>query len=627
MGLNHGWRGKAPSDMRARPSVRTWLTALIIGVLLPPLVFSGFLVIRSAGHEQETMMDEARGRTRMAAAAVERELLSLRLRLLMLAGGLSLQTSDLGDFHAQAQEAFGDMMVVLSSAEGREIVNTAVAYGEPLSSHADLAVIRHVAETRQPRVSNMTWDPLTHRPLLTINVPVTRDSRLVYVLSLDIAATVPRMLSQLDLPAEWVAAVFDRQGRMIGRTRDPDRFVGTLARPDFIRHVQSENEGWFEGASREGVPLFSAFAHTRMGGWTVNIGIPRDLLLAPVRRSTWNLLWLGALSVAAATALAVFIGRRIAAPIIGLVPVARAVGQGEPPASWRASLHEADMVARSLFEAGTRLQRFAAAQRTAIGSLRQSEQRYRALADDLARVDAERTALLNRAVAAEENERKRIARELHDSLAQYLTALHLGLEKLGQSHTDTARREARDGLKSLLDALGQAVSRLAWDLRPVALDELGLHSAVDHYLEEWAERAGLRVDAAITLGGRVLPPVIETTLFRVLQEATTNVLRHARASRVGVILEATRDEARLIVEDVGQGFPAPGLSPAGLPPLGDEHATPAPRQLGLLGIRERLALVHGTLYVESLPGQGTTLFIRVPLSPEQQPPCAAPLHE
>lgn len=88
------------------------------------------------------------------------------------------------------------------------------------------------------------------------------------------------------------------------------------------------------------------------------------------------------------------------------------------------------------------------------------------------------------------------------------------------------------------------MNRLAWDLPPVALDELGLHSAVDHYLEEWAEWAGLHVDAAITLGGCVLPPVIETTLFRVLREATTNVLRHARASRVGVILEATRDEAR-----------------------------------------------------------------------------------
>jgi signal transduction histidine kinase len=223
------------------------------------------------------------------------------------------------------------------------------------------------------------------------------------------------------------------------------------------------------------------------------------------------------------------------------------------------------------------------------------------LAEDLAQVDAERTALVSRVVVAQENERMRIARELHDSLAQYLAALRLKIDTIGQS--DAPRREVLNELRSLIGELGRAVNRMAWELRPVALEELGLHRAVDNYLEEWAEMAHLRVDLQIDLGGRTLPPAVETTLFRVLQEATTNVLRHAEATRVGVILEIRGDLVRLIVEDNGKGFPT------------DDQQLPflAGRRLGLLGMRERLALVHGALDVESSPGSGTTLFAGIPL--------------
>jgi len=144
---------------------------------------------------------------------------------------------------------------------------------------------------------------------------------------------------------------------------------------------------------------------------------------------------------------------------------------------------------------------------------------------------------------------------------------------------------------------------MAWELRPVALDDLGLHTAVDHYLEEWAELSHLQVDVEIDLGGRAVPPAVETTLFRVLQEATTNVLRHANATRIGVILEITGDTVRLIVEDNGKGFPV------------QDHKSPfaATRRFGLHGMRERLALVHGQLDVESSPASGTTLFVSIPL--------------
>jgi two-component system, chemotaxis family, sensor kinase Cph1 len=208
---------------------------------------------------------------------------------------------------------------------------------------------------------------------------------------------------------------------------------------------------------------------------------------------------------------------------------------------------------------------------------------------------------LTRVVVAQEHERQRIARELHDSLAQYLTAIRLKLDTLGRS--GAPMDEVLNELRSMIGELGSAVHRMAWELRPVALDQLGLHSAVDHYLEEWAEMAHLQVDVQIDLGGQTLPPAVEATLFRVLQEATTNVLRHADATRVGVILEVKGEIVQLIVEDNGKGFPV------------DDGKWPfaTTRKFGLHGMRERLALVHGKLDVESSPQIGTTLFVSIPL--------------
>ncbi len=576
--------------MRAPRSVHTYLVGLIVGVLLPLLGFSGFVVIRAAEHEQAATAMLARNRTRLATAAIEEELGALRSRLFLLAGTLSLQTSDLNEFHARAKEAFDPMTVVLSDASGEEIVNTSQPYGQPLPTNPDLDTLRYVARTRLPRVAGLSRDPITGRPAVTISVPVMRDSQLVYILSLDISSTLPRILAALDLPEGWIAAIFDRNGYMIGRSRDPDRYIGQKAFPAFLSYMRSENEGMVPGMSREGTPMFSAFAHSKLGDWTVNAGMPRDVLLGPVRQTTFLLILLGGGTVAVAVTLAVLIARRIATPVVGLVPIAEAVGRGELVSPRRTGLIEADTVALALCGAGERLRQAATEQASVNSALSQSEQKFRTLAEDLARIDEERTALVNGVVVAQEDERKRIARELHDSLAQYLTALRLKLDTLCEA--GPSRPMVLEELRSLIARLGEAVNRLAWELRPVALDELGLEQAVSHYLEEWGELAQLPVDLEVKLDGKALPPAVETTLLRVLQEATTNVLRHAEATRVGVLLEARGDQIRLIVEDDGKGFPAA----AGKSPF------TASRRFGLFGMRERLALVHGTLDVEFEPG-------------------------
>jgi signal transduction histidine kinase len=219
-------------------------------------------------------------------------------------------------------------------------------------------------------------------------------------------------------------------------------------------------------------------------------------------------------------------------------------------------------------------------------------------------VEAELSQVLRRTVVDQENERQRIARELHDSLGQHLTIMQLDLDEIARR--SGSAEEVRSGvsrLKELASSVGHEINRLAWEIRPTTLDDLGLQTAVQQFLEEWSERSGLKFDLHLMLDNRRLSPEVETTLYRVLQEAITNVVKHAEATKIGVILEATAREVRLIVEDNGKGFNWDGA---------DDHISPTAR-LGLLGIRERLALIKGHLEIESGHGSGTTLIVHAPL--------------
>ncbi len=221
------------------------------------------------------------------------------------------------------------------------------------------------------------------------------------------------------------------------------------------------------------------------------------------------------------------------------------------------------------------------------------------------RAEEMRTELLRRLVSAQEDERRRISRELHDQLGQHLTAMMLTVESLKSA----GRWEPPTGdlfrqLEELGDTMAREVKTLAWELRPTALDDLGLQTALTNYVEAWSERARVPLDFQCALPDeRRLPPHVETALYRIVQEALTNVLKHARARRVSLILGLRGDDAFAVVEDDGEGFNVETLP-------GDAASG---RRLGLLGMRERVALVRGTINIESAPGAGTTVFVRAPV--------------
>ena len=238
--------------------------------------------------------------------------------------------------------------------------------------------------------------------------------------------------------------------------------------------------------------------------------------------------------------------------------------------------------------------------------------RERGLAEDRAREVVERRlaearikALLERLVTAQEEERRRIARNLHDHLGQQLTALRLALDAIAND------RSASEGLRSQIAAAETIVSKidrdvdlLAWDLRPAALDDMGLGAALSDLLQQWT--AVTRVAAEFhqpAASDLRLPAEIESNIYRIVQEALNNVAKHAGATHVSLLIERRGDEAAVIIEDNGRGF--------------DPDKVLASREraamMGLLGMRERAALIDGEVQIESQPGQGTTVFVRIPI--------------
>ena len=224
---------------------------------------------------------------------------------------------------------------------------------------------------------------------------------------------------------------------------------------------------------------------------------------------------------------------------------------------------------------------------------------------DRQRAEEERVALLRRIVTTQEEERSRIARDMHDQLGQQLTALRLRIATLEES--DSISPRMAEGIRELQKSaarLDSEVGFLAWELRPAALDDLGFVAATRNFVAEWSRHYGIPAELhAGNIEGRRLKSDIETNLYRIVQEALNNVYKHAAATSVNIVVEKRKDEIIMVIEDDGKGFDFNESKPSG----------ESGRGLGLIGMHERAALIGATVEIESAPGNGTTIFVRVPV--------------
>jgi signal transduction histidine kinase len=214
-----------------------------------------------------------------------------------------------------------------------------------------------------------------------------------------------------------------------------------------------------------------------------------------------------------------------------------------------------------------------------------------------------RSQLVAQVLSAQEDERKRIARELHDDTSQSLTSLLVELKAAEKTCNSPAVQERLTALRALAHKTLEDVHNIAMELRPNVLDDLGLSAALEKYALEYAAKTGIKVDLQISEAARRRWPAdIETATYRITQEAIANATRHGEAKNLSIVVSFEEGNLSIIVEDDGKGFD-----------LEEAMARSPEQRLGLFGMYERASLIGGRLEIESTPGQGTGIFLEVPI--------------
>ena len=226
------------------------------------------------------------------------------------------------------------------------------------------------------------------------------------------------------------------------------------------------------------------------------------------------------------------------------------------------------------------------------------------MVEELQAKETVRQELLKKVISAQEDERKRISRELHDEASQSLTSLILGLKYLSELDDHEKSPAMAADLKELASSTLKEVHRIAVELRPTVLDDMGLVPAIERFVKFFKRQYRLDVDfhAQNRIESR-LPNEIEITLYRIVQEALTNVAKYAEACNASIVLEIKPDYVNLIIEDDGKGFDVDQVLKSS---ASDSH-------LGIAGMQERTSLLGGEFTIESSPDQGTTVYARIPM--------------
>ncbi|MBE7198815.1 MAG: PAS domain-containing protein, partial [Parafilimonas terrae] len=517
---------------------------------------------------------------------------------------------------------------------------------------------------------------ISGKRLVALRVPVVRDDTLRYVLSVGLATNaVSSILRDAGAPEGWVGTIVDADGNTIARTRAEEEELGHPANAALQAAIRRAPQGFYTASTLEGSNVEVVYRTLKdTGGWSVHFGLPAATLNGPVSRSYLVLGGGSLVSIGLGLALVGLVGRdmaqrrageqarfslalrsseeqgavaveaaelgtlrwdTVAGRVTGSARAAQLLGWDASGSRGKESATDVEEILevihvddrerltdalRQSLSAGTPLDvefRILNGGRDArwirmTGRVPQLHKEtpagliYGVVSDiePRKRAEAERLSLLRRLGEAQENEQRRIARELHDQVGQTVTGLSLGLKGLERLIAGYAEDEAHrhvQWLQSLAGEIGRDIHRAAVDLRPTALDDLGLREALANLLRQWTLRHDIRSDFQV-LGESVrLPAAVETAIYRIVQEALTNVLKHARATTVSVSVEQRAEEVRVIIEDDGAGF--------------DSEAEPTPAakpRLGLSGIRERLSLLRGSLSLETSPGSGTTLYVRIP---------------
>jgi PAS domain S-box-containing protein len=345
----------------SRISLRGRLLLLVAASTLPLLASGLYLQYLEYRKEVAATGRQIVDLARSMAGQVEQELQKRVTALQVLAQSRRLQLDDPSGFRERAEsfarELFPGESVLLVGSDGQLLLSTQTPPGQPLPVRPNFESARQAFATGEPAISNLFYGQLTGRYVVAVDVPV-KDSAGTIVAVVSISPpvdTFAEILRQQKLPASWVAAVFDRKGIIIARTRNPEQFVGHEATKAFLDPLLKQAEGVVDSVSREGVPVLSAFSHGKEFGWSVGIGVPKSDLTAPAIDTAVRTLGVSAGLLLTGVALAFVLARQILGPIDRL---RRLAVEGAPgPVHLPTGLSETDEVAKALQHAEERRRR------------------------------------------------------------------------------------------------------------------------------------------------------------------------------------------------------------------------------------------------------------------------------
>jgi len=550
---------------RAPLSIRWWLSGLVAGVVVPLLLLVSWLYLSQVKQEELKARTLALGLARGAS----RRLRVLRSDSLLLLARMATRPAIRNLDHAPCDSLFAivdffpqyanlflfdnsDTLICSANAQGddQHISQEAVGWIQ-----SELKGGRLVAGTPILRPIGARW-------VSVISAPVVVDGAKRGTLVL---LQLPDLFGRESLPPGTVMTILDRNGVVLFRSDAPQVWSGKNVRATGVARITlRDKEGIAEAIGLDGVSREYGFTSIPELGWTMYVGIPTDVVMRPVRDTLWRGVEAGLVIVAILLIIAFMVARSIQRPIASLV-------------------NATDRAARGTFDSVTTIE---------------DPREIATLALSFNRMIDSRKALSDRLMVVQEEERSRIARELHDDLGQSLTALKMDVGGLLRKIPEgDGTSKISDRILRTIDSTVTAVQRISSELRPSILDDLGLAAAIDTEAQLFEQRTGIECEVS-------LPPDLQldgitaTAIYRIIQEALTNVARHSNATRVELRLRARGDEILLEIRDDGRG-------------ISDGEAAD-PKSLGIIGIRERAALVGGTVLIEGVAERGTIVSVKMP---------------
>ncbi|WP_370459150.1 ATP-binding protein [Aggregicoccus sp. 17bor-14] len=600
--------------------LRLHLLRLVVGVLLPAVAFAGLLVFQLAGAERAAVERRVQGSARALTEAFDREMSGSIRTLQALAQSSHLERGELEAFHAECQRVLRTQptwrSVALATPDARTLAHTAAAWGEPMPPVVERESFERAVAAGAPLVGSLARGPKSGLAF-PIRVPVLHEGRVRFVLT---AVVTPETLTdvasrQVDANVEWTRTLVDLHGTVAARTRDPQRYVGHPASPQFLQNTRQGREGVYAGTSLDGEPVYVAYSRASPSGWTAAVVVPRAVMEGPLRNSLLALGGLGLSLLVLSGAAAWLISRRLERSLLGAAAAAEALAQGSAPVLGRTRVLEVQRLGAALQHSARLLEQ------------RERERDAHLQAAEAARAEAVAATQAKDAFLA------MLGHELRNPLAPIVSSLEaLRLRGLGGSpEHEVISRQLRHVVRMVDDLLDVARIRRGQLSLSMHKQPLELASAVAKACESAAplvEQRHHALEVQVPAQGlRVLGDPVRLT--QVVANLLVNAARYTPpGGHLRVRAEAQGDEVLLEVQDDGQGL-SEELAARVFEPF-VQGARGFDQSAGGLGIG--LALVRslvqahgGRVQAQSAgPGRGSTFRVWLPRLAAGGEPAAAP---